>query len=284
MSFQLNECADCHLIYQKNRLPLEEMSRLYDPDGYLCYQSFMQRGWIIRNLALYSTRKLVKELERYRPKNNNVMVDYGCGSGSWLELFRMVNAPWNMMGTEIDPAIVAHLTKQGLKGVVCTDDTINDVFKPEEVGIFYMHHVIEHLASPGDVLSRLRKALVPGGIIAGQTPDTECWERWIFKDNWAQWHLPHHLTVFNKKSLARMAEKAGLEVLVLKSSPSGATQWSLSLLKALRKRAGRPFRWTSEPLHKYLTLLFSPLSVFQSMVHNTSHLDFIFRKKETTGG
>ena len=278
--FRLNRCNSCRVIYQRERLSSAEMDRLYDPDEYMCYQSFMQRGFIIRQLAMFSARKLVKEIESFRPTNNKLFVDYGCGSGSWLELFKLVNAPWDMMGTEISPSIIEHLTKQGFKGAVCTDEQINDIFRPGEVGVFYMHHVIEHLPSPLLTLDRLKKALCPGGIIVGQTPDADCLERRIFKDSWTQWHLPHHLTVFDKKSLALLAQKAGFELVLLKSSPSAATQWSLSILNSWAKKSGRTFRWNGEPLHKYLTLLFSPVSVIQSKVHNTSHVDFILKKKD----
>ena len=64
----------------------------------------------------------------------------------------------------------------------------------------------------------------------------------------------------------------------MKSSPSGATQWSGSLLKAWAARRGRVYRWTNEPLHPYLTLLFAPVAAIQCLFNNSSHLDFILRK------
>jgi hypothetical protein len=141
-----------------------------------------------------------------------------------------------------------------------------------------MHHVIEHLPDPCTALTRFRDVLVPGGLIVGQTPDVDALERRVFGDHWGQWHLPHHLVLFNRATLRTQAERAGLEIVALKSSASGATQWGGSLLKWWATRQGRVFRWCNEPLHPILTLAFAPLAVVQAALGNSSHLDFVLRR------
>ena len=278
LSSFMSRCADCNTVYQRERLTKERLPGIYDHDNYHCYKSFSERGLIIRELAKLSARKLIRQIERCRPRNNDVFLDFGCGNGSWLELFRLCGVSWEMYGTEIGQGNVDHIRGLGFSGFVCDESNIGKFFEPATLGTIYMHHVIEHVPNPLEAFHNLKRILAPGGIIVGQTPDWRCLEQYLFRSHWAQWHLPHHLTVFDKRTMAAHAAKAGLEVVSLKSSPSAATQWSTSLLKFLAAKRGRVYRWTSEPLHAYLSLLFAPVSVLQTWFHNTSHLDFILRK------
>jgi hypothetical protein len=141
-----------------------------------------------------------------------------------------------------------------------------------------MNHVIEHVQSPLALFEKLRRVLVPGGIIVGQTPDQNCLERRIFGDHWVQWHLPRHLVIFDKETMRRHAEKAGLEVVELSSSPSGAVMWGASTLKWWASVRRRPYRVTREPLHAPLMLFFAPFAWLQSRFANTSHMDFALRR------
>jgi SAM-dependent methyltransferase len=278
MSFRMVRCGGCGLVYQRERLRPDALAAFYGDEDYFCYQSFAQRGVLIRLFASFSARALVRLVERWRPRDSSVFVDYGCGNGSWLELFREVGAPWDMYGTEISAANVEHVRRLGFRAHRCDDGELERHFAPGSVGVIFMHHVIEHVPSPLRLFEKFRRVLAPGGIIVGQTPDTGSLECRLFGDYWVQWHLPQHLVLFDQGSLRRHAARAELEVMRLKSSPSGATQWSGSLLKYWAAKRGRVYRWTNESLHPYLTLLCAPVSVVQCLFNNSSHLDFILRK------
>ena len=275
---RMSRCTNSDVVYQRERLTAQHLGRLYDEGSYLCYKSFAERGAIVRSLAQLSARMLIKEVERHRLTDNRRLVDFGCGNGSWLELFRACNVSWDLHGTEIGAGNVEHIKRLGFQGYCCDENTIGRFIQPGSVGMIYMHHVIEHVPNPLETLRTLTGLLSPGGVIFGQTPDWRCWERRTFGDDWAQWHQPHHLTVFDKQTLAAHAREAGLEAVSLKSSPSGATQWSNSFLKRRAARRGKVYRWTDEPLHPFLTLAALPVSLVQCLVHNTSHLDFMLRR------
>lgn len=278
MSFRMWRCDGCSFIYQRERLKSVHLTAFYAPETYHCYKSFSERGLIIRRLAMLSARKVVRVIERLRPRENEIFVDFGCGNGSWLELFRMCKAPWDLHGTEISDVNVGHIRKLGFKGHTCDHTNIDEFFKPGSVGVIFLHHVIEHVPSPLELFRSFHKVLSPGGIIIGQTPNSDCLELRVFGDHWGQWHVPQHLTLFDTRTMTAHARKAGLNVISLKSSPSGATQWAGSILKYAAARQKRVYRWTHEPLHPILTLLFAPLSVLQTWLHNTSHMDFIVQK------
>lgn len=277
MRFQMVACEGCGTHYQRIRPRREDIGRFYE-DDYACYESLVERGPIVRSLARLSGKLLVKRIEAHRPAGNNRFLDYGCGSGTWMELLASIDAPWQMAGTEISPELVEQVKARGFAGYVADDSNIDEVFEPASLGMIHMNHVIEHVPDPLDLLTKLHKLLVPGGIVVGQTPDHGCLERRVYGNNWAQWHLPRHLVLFDKPSLRKFAEAAGFEVVALESSPSGAVIWGGSLLKWWAKLRGRPYLAAKEPLHAWLMLLFAPIAVIQSKLASTSHMDFTLRK------
>lgn len=277
MTFQMVRCSACGLVYQRTRPTREHIGVFYSSE-YDCYDSLLERGFLVRNLAQASARKLVKRIEALRPAASNRLLDFGGGSGSWLELFRSVDAPWEYAGTEIDAELVAQMRAKGFEGEVADDSDVDQKFEPESFGMVWMHHVIEHVQDPLDLFRRLATLVVPGGLIFGQTPNHDCAERRMFEDAWLQWHLPRHLAIFDPRTLRAHAERAGLEVVEILSSPSGAVCWGGSFLKRRAIRRGRPYLVTREPLHPFLMLLFAPISVIQSKLSSTSHMDFILRR------
>lgn len=277
MRFQMVRCDACGTHYQRVRPKRDDVGVFYGSE-YDCYDSLVERGVIVRKLAQLTARLLVRRIEALRPRESDVFVDFGCGSGTWMELLRSVDAPWEMVGTEIDPALIGQVEALGFRGHVCDDSNVEAFLEPGSAAVVHMNHVIEHVQKPLDLLGKLREILVPGGLIVGQTPDQDCLERRLFGDDWVQWHLPRHMVIFDKETMRKHAEKAGLEVVSLTSSPSGAVMWGASTLKRRANRRGRPYRVTREPLHPWLMLLFAPLSLVQSRVANTSHMDFVLRR------
>jgi SAM-dependent methyltransferase len=278
MKFQMVTCQDCRVVYQRNRPKPEHLGKYYTTGNYHCYESLLERGAIIKAGAIMSAKKVVKDIESLRSKRTDLFVDFGCGSGSWIELFKHVGAPWTIVGTEIFPELCAVVEKTGNKCVVADHDTIDAAFEPNSVDVLFMHHVIEHVPSPLEFFRKASKILTEGGIIYGQTPNWRCLEQSIFRTNWVQWHLPHHLAVFEPKTLQAHAEKAGLELVKVSSSLSSSTQWAASILNWIAKKRGREYRVTREPLHAPLTAAFLPITAVQILVSQASHIDFVLRK------
>jgi len=283
MRFQVVCCEACGVHYQRVRPRREDVGIFYSSE-YDCYESLVERGPIVRALARITARGLVKKVEALRPPESDVFLDFGCGSGTWMELLASVDAPWRMVGTEIAQELIDQVRAMGFEGHVCDDSDIEKAVEPGSAGVIHMNHVIEHVQNPLELFGKLREILVPGGIIVGQTPDHDCLEARLFKEHWVQWHLPRHMVIFDKATLRKHAEAAGLEVVSLESSPSGAVMWGASTLKWWAHRRGRPYRVTREPLHPYLMLLFAPLAFVQSKFANTSHMDFVLRRPVADGG
>lgn len=84
--------------------------------------------------------------------------------------------------------------------------------------------------------------------------------------------------IFDQDTLRRHAEAAGFEVLWIRNSLSGATQWAQSALSWLASRRGRAFQGIDEPLYPPLILAFLPITLVEAVFSHTCHMDFAFRK------
>ncbi len=279
MRFQFVGCTSCGLTYQRNRPRAEYLGQYYTTNEYPCYESLLQdRGPLVRMAAVRGAKKVVADIEQLRPKHSPLVVDFGCGSGSWLELFQHVGVPWKLMGTEISAELCQRVEPLGVATVVTDHDSFDTHFAAGSVDAFFLNHVIEHLPHPLRFLQKAHRVLTEGGIVYGQTPNRQCWEARLFKEFWTQWHLPHHLVIFEPTTLAVHAQAAGFTLERWQPSVSGVTQWSQSLLCWLASKRQRRFLNTRDPLYPALTAAFLPVALLQARFGATSHMDFVLRK------
>jgi 2-polyprenyl-3-methyl-5-hydroxy-6-metoxy-1,4-benzoquinol methylase len=258
--------------------PDSEDVALYYPETYKCFQSFDQRGFIMEKLARAVASGKLRHIARFMPHGNNTLLDYGCGSGTWLELLKELGCTYRMIGTDITGGPLQDLRRRGIEAYQCDETTLQRHFKPNSIGVVHMFHVIEHLPHVDRTLESIRKALVPGGVLIGQTPNIASLGRKFWGDLWYQWHAPQHLVLFSDKTLKRHAEKAGFEVVSISSSISGATQWALSYLHWWSRFRGRSFRHIHEPMYPLLILAAIPIAIFEAALSRTCHMDFVLRK------
>ena len=275
--FHFVRCDACGLVYLRERPDAEDVE-VYYPDTYKCFQSYEERGFIMSRLAQAVARAKLRQIAKLMPAGNETLLDYGCGSGTWLALLKQLGCKYRMIGTDITGGPLQELSRLGIEAYQCDETTLQRHVKPGSVGVVHLFHVIEHLPDAGRVLEAIREVLAPGGVLLGQTPNVGSLGRRVWGDLWNQWHAPQHLVLFSDDTLRRHAERAGFEVVRISSSISGATQWALSLLHAWARFRGRPFRHIHEPLYPPLILAAIPVAMIEALFSRTCHMDFVLRK------
>ncbi len=237
----------------------------------------------MNGLARTLARRKRREIARLMPPGADTLLDYGCGSGTWIRMLRSLDPPWRIIGADIAVQAIEALRRDGFEAHVCDDSEALERIEPGSVGVIHLFHVIEHVPSPLRLLRVLRELLVPGGVVLGQTPNIDCAEARIFGDAWNQWHVPRHFTLFDMDTLRRHAEKAGFEVVSIRNSLSAATQWAGSFTKRRAMGNGHVFRGVHEPLYPPLILASLPVTAAQMALGlGTSHQDFLLRKLNLT--
>lgn len=277
LTFRFVRCNACGLVYLRER-PASEDVGVYYPDTYKCFQSYEQRGFIMNRLAKIVARAKLRQITKLMPRGNETLLDYGCGSGTWLTLLKDLGCKYRMIGTDITAGPLQELRRRSIEAYPCDETTLRQHVQPGSVGVVHLFHVIEHVPNVGRVLESIREILAPGGVLIGQTPNVASPGRRFWGDAWDQWHAPQHLVLFSDDTLRRHAERAGFEVVKISSSISGATQWALSFLRRLARKRGRTFRHIHEPMYPPLILAAIPLAVLEAVFSRTCHMDFILRK------
>ncbi|HEY9712712.1 MAG TPA: class I SAM-dependent methyltransferase [Chroococcales cyanobacterium] len=278
MTFQLVRCKSCRTVYLRERVTADQIGRFYSHE-YHCYKPFAERGAIMQFLAMRLAQSKIKAIQSLLPKESNTVLDYGCGSGSWLELMKLARVPWHLIGSDIIESQVEMVKKLGVEAFVADEHNIAEKLAGRKVGLVHMNHVIEHLPDPIGTLAKLREVLVPGGVIYGQTPNIDSWDCRRFGKYWSQWHVPRHLVLYDPATLKLHAQKAGLDVIFVKSSLSSATNWANSILKESAMKAGQPYGLSSHPLYPALTIALLPLAVAESILGSTSNIDFALQRR-----
>jgi SAM-dependent methyltransferase len=278
LRFRMGRCCDCGLVYLRERPDSRDLD-VYYPGDYKCFQSYESRGAVMKTLARLVAQSKRRQIERLMPAGTRTLLDYGCGTGTWLSELRNTGCAMEMIGTDIFEAPLQSLREQGIPAFRCDDTSLFEHVAPGSIGVIHLFHVIEHVPSPLRLLSRLKEALTPGGVIIGQTPNVASYGCRFWGERWNQWHVPHHFVLFDHLTLERHAAKAGLEIVSISNSLSGATQWAQSGLRAWAAFRQRPFLATSEPLYPVLILAFLPLTALESTLGRTCHMDFVLRRR-----
>jgi len=279
LTFRFVRCASCGLVYLRERPDPSDVD-VYYPDSYKCFQSYEDRGFIMKNLARWVARGKLHQITKFMPAGIETLLDYGCGSGTWLSVLKELGCTYRMVGTDISGGPLQELRRRGIEAYKCDETTLCRHVAPASVGVVHLFHVIEHLPNAGRVLESIREVLAPGGVVIGQTPNVDSLGRRVWGDLWNQWHAPQHLVLFSDSTLKRHAERAGFEVVKISSSISGATQWALSFLHWWARFRGRTFRHIHEPMYPPLILAAVPVAILEALFSRTCHMDFVLRKPE----
>ena len=194
-------CAACGLYFQ-DPLPHPSELRLLPPT-YSAYNP----DPVINAAFRVVYRQDARQIARLLPQAGAVL-DIGCGSGAaLLELQKLGN--WRLHGLEIDPG-AAEMARQA--GLDVRTGTLDDVQYPsDQFDLIRLGHVIEHVIDPNDALAKIYRMLKPGGILFGETPNTDCLDFKLFQRYWGALHMPRHITLFNDQNLLWALNRAGFE-------------------------------------------------------------------------
>lgn len=179
------------------------------------------RVWAQRNRFIFTGRGAVgRALERLRPyptrgaehwlagrglSREARILDVGCGSGGLLLALRSAGYA-NLLG--VDPYLDADIRYPN--GVTVLKRTLAEMEGRFDVIMF--HHVLEHIPDQHETMAAAAERLTDTGYCLVRIPlvSSEAWES--YREHWVQLDPPRHFFVHSLRSLALLAEGAGLRV------------------------------------------------------------------------
>lgn len=154
-----------------------------------------------------------------RPVAGGEVLDVGCGGGAFLAGARDLG--WRVVGVEPDPRAVEVAT--GVRGLDVRLGTLEEQrFESDRFDAVTSSHVIEHVHDPLGLLRECARVTKPGGRIVVVTPNIQSLGRRWLGTSWIGLQPPRHLHLFSCATLRRLAVRAGIEVLTVRSSVRNA--------------------------------------------------------------
>jgi 2-polyprenyl-3-methyl-5-hydroxy-6-metoxy-1,4-benzoquinol methylase len=158
------------------------------------------------------------ELLEFLPEQYNTVLDVGCGDGSFLELLE--GEQRELWGIELVEK-QANKAKAKFKNIFSgpVEDNLSNLPK-NHFDVVFFNDVLEHLSDPYGVLDQIKKYLKKDGVVISSIPNIRYHSALIsllFKKDWK--YESHgimdktHLRFFTKKSIRRMYEEAGYNII-----------------------------------------------------------------------
>lgn len=194
-------CPQCEL-YQKGRVALASE---YNNDYFAAhrYASPVRRRQKLRT-AIVRLGRIARLVESDSPRS----LDIGCSLGYSVEAARQFG--WDAHGVDISRDAIRHCRIHGLR---CRN--VNGAHLPYPDGHFDVvtaWHVIEHVHDVVQTLAEWSRVLRPGGILALETPDSDCLKLKLRGGSYSGFWALGHTYTFNRRNLAPLVEAAGLAV------------------------------------------------------------------------
>lgn len=233
--FSLAQCLRCGHVSLDPIPPLEDVLALYPPT----YYTVNPASPLYLNGFIYET-KIRRDVERIRKYMDvgilRSIVDIGGGDAARLfELRKIVPRGTECIGFDFwfPPAIVERAKTERIGLLEGNIETDIHMLSDSTHDLIIMSQILEHLRDPILALEKLRTKLAPGGYLLLDTPHLGGLDYRLFRRQyWGGYHLPRHLHLFTKNSLAEAAKRLGYRVVRQGSLPSPGF-WIMSFRNAL---------------------------------------------------
>ncbi len=221
--FQYLECANCYCL-QIVETP-DNLSKYYPTE----YYSFRKPkfGLTLNPVVYFLKKSLLRHyLHKFDPVGalislflphpfpwmkpslinfNSSILDVGCGSGRVI-LSMQRSGFKNLTG--IDPFLEKDLLNTANLKILK-----KDLFEmTDQFDFIMLHHSLEHMNHPNQVLVKIRDLLKPGGNLLIRIPVANSYAWRKYHTCWFQLDAPRHIFLHTTSSMKLLAEQSGLKI------------------------------------------------------------------------
>jgi len=159
-------------------------------------------GYIVNKKYPLKTIGL-KIIGEYANTNSRIL-DVGCGSGDFIDNLHRIGFK-NVKGN--DPFLKEEIRHSN--GVVISNNPLDK--ETGKYDVVFSHHSFEHIPNPLEILEQKKAILDGDGIIIATMPMLGgLYEK--YREHCYLIQAPHHIFLHTEKSMAKLAEEAGLRV------------------------------------------------------------------------
>jgi len=211
-SWRLVKCGNCGLAFVNPRPRQVDLVEGYEQWGSREDESDIER---IRSSTVPALRHEVKRIVDSHDHKGAVL-DVGSGCGFFLKL--MKDAGWDVRGIDPSETFAKYAAREfGVNTVLGTMETAE--LSENQFDVVTMWYVLEHVMDPRGVLNRAYSLLKPGGLLVLRVPNYAFGKPFVLLQrmgfnlgNLGVFSVPWHLYFFERRTLTRLVEEAGFQM------------------------------------------------------------------------
>jgi SAM-dependent methyltransferase len=231
------QCQDCGYIYANAQISDDELLKLYKRDYFFGdeYSDYLADRRVLEK----NFQKRLSVLRRYiQPEVHRNLLEIGCAYGFFLNLVK--NSFSSCQGIDLNKDGTDY-ARDVLKLEAFQGDFLKHDYGTEIFDVVCLWDTIEHLREPHLYLEKISSHTKKGSLVAITTGDIDSFNARARKQNWRLIHPPTHLHYFSKKTIEKLLQKNGFEVVYSKHCGFyRSLENILYNIFVLRKR-GKPF-------------------------------------------
>ena len=237
--FQLERCASCALVFVNPRPTEASLTSLYLRKNPSAQADFYART--ISPSQLWEYDRILKDIAGYQPAKGRLL-DLGCAAGYFMQ--RAMAAGFEAHGIDL-ATWVADITRQRGIANVRVGKLAEAGFPDAWIDAIHSSQVLEHLPEPHGELNEIRRILRPGGILYLNVPNYQCLSIVLGRDDFELNLPPEHVAYYTPRTLKRLLERTGFEV--LRTSSYGGLKWENLLGRPIRSEIAEAVRPDADP-------------------------------------
>jgi 2-polyprenyl-3-methyl-5-hydroxy-6-metoxy-1,4-benzoquinol methylase len=202
---QCGNCGHCVADLDISHLNLKEVYK----DSYFCGDEYAD---YLRDRSTFERhfRDRLRDMRRFQPGPE--LLEIGCAYGLFLGVAQQ---DYRVRGFDIAEGPVDY-ARQHLGVDARCEDFLEAPLEPSSVDVVAMWDTIEHLPRPDLTVGKIGQVLRPGGLLFLTTGDIDSFLARVKRDKWRLFHPPTHLHYFSRRTMVRLLESAGLQVVKTK--------------------------------------------------------------------
>ncbi|OAV67824.1 bifunctional 3-demethylubiquinone-9 3-methyltransferase/ 2-octaprenyl-6-hydroxy phenol methylase [Bacteroidales bacterium Barb6XT] len=248
-SFGIYTCEKCRYAYTRPQPAPQDIENYYLSEEYISH-SDTKKGIVNRLYHIVRKRNTKDKLavvSRFAAVRSSLL-DVGCGTGYFLSVCRQNG--WQVEGVELSNS--ARAVAEGRIG----QPIFPSIAALEETGkrfdVITLWHVFEHLYDVNASFLQLKHLLKPeGGTLILALPNPLSADAVYYREYWAAYDVPRHLSHFSPESIRLLAEKHRMKIAATISMKFDA--FYISMLSEGLKGSGKLKAFFNGFRHGYLS-------------------------------
>lgn len=166
-----------------------------------------ESSWQEHSKNLQRFGRILTSVERFvRPGR---FLDIGCSIGTSLVVAR--ERGWQAIGLELSRPAAEFGSKEW--GLDIRSQTLADAaFAPGSFDAVLMHHTLEHIERPDELMAQVREVLAPGGVTYQSLPNHGSLKAKILGRYFGYGVTDEHISHFSRRTLEKLLRRVGFDI------------------------------------------------------------------------